>query len=536
MTLARFPNKYEDGTDQLLAGSGFIPDADHFQFTTGFLKGRVDKYHAWDGMLIYGYITTGWYKDLLSTADYDPDTGLVRIPYPNQARMGKLRFLPEFDSEAWNQMAIVNVSEELDAAGEYWVDESTSTFYVVEPSGGYHFTGGGDTMLTMIGTGYITLLGLDFRNSDGPVMWAVGHPRGLTLDRCAFSGCSNETMVYIEGDPGGVPLDVTVTGCDFTVCAGIALRIEADFDWEDRFTSGTNVVVDNNYFTLTCLRYGCNGALRIAAPFAHVSHNHFYKNYWEDIDFRNAANLVAEYNVFELSCYNGDDTGAMQTFRQMGDSEGSVVRYNLFLNIRGGTNGRYGLYLDGSWGCEVCSNIFYNVACGVMNNGTSKRNCIHDNIVVNPDSSNAALATIHSEGVSVVEYALEQGDLSIITDDWCYAYWKNSLANFDAHPEYKAKIAELWPGLLDITCDLDRMYETDFCMNSSATIKNNAEINLNGVKVNYYESALRYSDISGETAYTTDENPFFVNPTIGDYRLRDDAGFAEIPFETIGRY
>ena len=536
MTLARFPNKYEDGTDQLIAGVGFIPDANHFQFKDGYLKGRIDKYHTWDGMLIYGYITTGWYKDLLTTADYDPDTGLVLIPYPNQARMGELRFLPEFDSEWWNQTAVVNVSEELDKAGEYWVDESTSTFYVAEPSGSYHFTGGGDTMLTLMGAEYVTLLGLDFRNSDEHIMWASGHPRGLTVDRCAFSGCAGDTMIFIEGDPGGVPLDITVTGCEFKVCAGIALWIEADFNWEDRFTSGTNVVVDNNYFTLTCLRYGCNGALRIATPFAKVSHNHFYKNYWEDVDFRHAANLVAEYNVFEQSCYNGDDTGAMQTFRAMADSEGAVVRRNLFLNIRGGTNGRYGLYLDGSWGCEICNNVFYNVGVCVMNNGVPKRNFIHDNIVVNPQSANSAMAAVHAEGIDLINYAREIGDPDLITADWCYTYWQNALRDYDAHPEYKAKVAELWPGLLDVTCDLDRMNEPEFCLNSAVTIRDNAEINTKGAVVQHDPVATQYCDITPDTGYTIDQNPFFVNPTIGDYRMRDDADFEAIPFENIGRY
>lgn len=536
MTLARYPNKYEDGTDQLFKGCGFIPDANHFVFKEGYMKRRIDQYHAWDGMLIYGYITTGWYKDLLTTSDYDKDTGIVTIPYPNQARMGYLRFLPEFDSEEWNQMAVVNVSEELDRAGEYWIDEQTSTFYVIEPSGDYHFTGGGDTMLTMAGTEYITLLGLDFRNSDGHIMRAVGHPRGLTVDRCAFSGCSRDTAVFIEGDPGGVPLDVTVTGCEFSVCAGIALRIEADFNWEDRFTSGTNVVVDNNYFTLTCLRYGCNGALRIASPFARVSHNHFKKNYWEDIDFRNAANLTAEYNVFEQSCCNGDDTGAMQTFRQMADSEGAVVRYNLFFNIRGGTNGRYCLYLDGSWGCEVSNNIFYNVDLGVMNNGVPKRNFIHDNIVVNPQSTNAAIATVHAEGIDLIRYASEIGEPDLIVEDWLYVSWKNALANYDANPDYKAKVAELWPGILDITCDLDRMDEPEFVLNSTVTIRDNAEINIAGAVREYEETAAQYCDITPDTGYTLNENPFFVNPSTGDYRMKDGAGFAEIPFDLIGRY
>jgi len=32
------------------------------------------------------------------------------------------------------------------------------------------------------------------------------------------------------------------------------------------------------------------------------------------------------------------------------------------------------------------------------------------------------------------------------------------------------------------------------------------------------------------------ENPLFVNPTFGDYRIREDADFANIPYEKIGRY
>jgi hypothetical protein len=36
--------------------------------------------------------------------------------------------------------------------------------------------------------------------------------------------------------------------------------------------------------------------------------------------------------------------------------------------------------------------------------------------------------------------------------------------------------------------------------------------------------------------YTMKENPFFVNPSIGDYRIREDADFLKIPYEKIGRY
>ncbi len=36
--------------------------------------------------------------------------------------------------------------------------------------------------------------------------------------------------------------------------------------------------------------------------------------------------------------------------------------------------------------------------------------------------------------------------------------------------------------------------------------------------------------------YSLDENPFFVNPSIGDYSIREDADFHKIPYDKIGRY
>ena len=45
-----------------------------------------------------------------------------------------------------------------------------------------------------------------------------------------------------------------------------------------------------------------------------------------------------------------------------------------------------------------------------------------------------------------------------------------------------------------------------------------------------------YVDLTGNRAYTVDENPVFINPTLGDYRLKDGADFTPIPLEKIGRY
>ena len=45
-----------------------------------------------------------------------------------------------------------------------------------------------------------------------------------------------------------------------------------------------------------------------------------------------------------------------------------------------------------------------------------------------------------------------------------------------------------------------------------------------------------YATAEGNAAYGLDENPVFVNPTLGDYRIRDGVDFPDFHFEKIGRY
>ena len=39
----------------------------------------------------------------------------------------------------------------------------------------------------------------------------------------------------------------------------------------------------------------------------------------------------------------------------------------------------------------------------------------------------------------------------------------------------------------------------------------------------------------GTEVFGLDENPYFVDPTFGDYRVRPDAGIPDIHFEEMGR-
>ena len=449
LTLARYPNLNADRTDAFAVQVGYTVDPVHIRFNSPDFIKRVAGYHKPEDVYLYGYLTTGWYKDLLETSGYetDPATGSLDfiITHPEKARMGHLRFreLDGFDSEFWNKTVTVNASEELDAKGEYWIDPETKTFYVYDPSGTYRFTGGGD-MIVADRACYITFKGLSFKNAGGYMIRAGGHPRGMTVDGCSFFGCAAKQMVTVEGGQTGVPFDVTVKNCEFSSAASTALAI-CGLNADDIFDTGANVIIDNNLFTLTNLRDGNNGAVKIRVPSARVTHNEFRKCYWEGIDFRESLDMTAEYNVFDRVCYNGDDTGAVNNYSSV-DRCGNVVRHNLFVNIHGGTNGRFCLYLDDSTGTETYSNLFYRVDFTAMNNGISKYNVFRDNIIVNPGYTEPVGCSPKTDSTRTVEEAMAKGDVDAVTSHELYVRWKTALEKCDAHPKAKARAEKEWRG------------------------------------------------------------------------------------------
>ena len=534
-TLARFPNKYEDGSDHLFEGAAYNCDDEHIRVTMPMLISKLSSYRPGEKIYVYGYLTTGWSKDLLETDGFDPATGLLHVPHPETSTAGYLRRLPEFDSASWNQTALVNASEELDAAGEFWVDPVTKTLYMYKPAGDYMFAGGDGAMIAMDHADGVSFAGLTFRNSLRGILHAE-HSHSLTLDGCSFSGCAAENAVMIKECDVGRPYDVTVSGCDFTHFAGAALNIEGDGDLEVKLSSGGGVTVDNNRFARAGLSYSAKGAVAVSTDGARITHNVFEQCSWEAVDFRGAADLTVEYNVFDEVCRNGDDTGAIQNYSEIVNF-GTVIRYNLFRGIRGGTNGRYCVYLDGSSGVEFYSNVLYCCDCCVMNNSLSKSNVIRGNVMINTESGSSAGARIHPDCTAFTEEAMAEGDVDRILNDGTYKRWISIFRYFEYRPSLKAKVNEMWPGYFDITTDVEKWNTAEFCLNSSVTITGNVDINLTGTyKDDYPENVRKYSIIENNAAYAPDENPLFVHPSRGDYRIREGVDFPDIHFEEIGRY
>ena len=543
MTVARYPNKFDDGMDKLMQG-GHTVDEDHIRVYNQILKNHILRYGSTDGVYLYGYITLGWYKDYIETdgSYIDPETGdpVFRVVNLDKTRGGSLRFGDGFETDFY-QMAVINAPEELDYAGEFILSRDKNTLYVYDPEGDYVFLKEGD-MITMDHADCISFVGLTLKNTLSMIITAE-HSHGITMDGCRISGSGAHEAVSFRHCDEGRRYDVTVKNCEFSFTAATALEVNVGYDLDQvrdtnlLFTSSEGVLIDNNLFTRTSLTMGNCGAVAVHVFGPTVSHNEFIRCYWEGIDFRGSVNMTAEYNVFNGVCCNGDDTGMINNWFSI-DRCGNVVRHNLFINSLGGSiNGCFALYLDDTTGTSVYSNIFYDIAITASNNGVCKFNTFCDNVIVKPycpEGTGCDYRTGGTEGVAAMME--EHGDPSCLLTYGDRGRWINVFNLFDEHPEYKEKAGERWDGYFDITTDVEKWNTPEYCLNNSLVITGNLEINETAAPRDYNELIRRYSVIGNNVYYTAEENPLFVNPSRGDYRFRYGVDFPEVFFESIGRY
>ncbi|MBR7032319.1 MAG: S-layer homology domain-containing protein, partial [Clostridia bacterium] len=545
MTVARYPNKYEDNTDSLLRAAE-TASLSTMRVTSSVVKKRIESYHDITDLKIYGFLTFGWYKETLSVGSYDPDTGIMFISDYKKARSvdftGGLRYEVDEEGNVFCKddvdLALVNVSEELDYKGEFFIDKAAGKMYVFGEPENYYFVSGAERMVTMNGVRHVTIKGLDFYNSNKAMIRSDGD--GITVEDCVFSGCCDVETVRLDipenANAEGPAIGTTVRGCEFRNSAGNGLCVIGCRRNANIFKGQANVTVDNNYFTECNLREANTGALRLLTSGASVTHNYFFSTAWEGMDYRGSSFVTAEYNVFERICYNGDDTGAVNAYNSPETTHNRVAK-NVFLAGEGGAVGRYCAYLDNSAGTDFSENLIFECAIAVMMNG-NRDNKANRNIIIN--SYAPASITVKEHCTALTTEAGRTGDFSAVLEHENYKAWKQLLDSIRSDPEKLAAVEENAPWLLERTYDVARWNEPEFCINVVNEVVSNRFINADGKVPSVWdvseEALLKFSTVADNLGFTTRENPFFVNPTRGDYRVKDGADCANVDFMSAGRY
>ncbi len=529
-TVARFPNKYPDGTDQFLPASGYATDNNHIKIINSVFLRKIKSYHTLEGFKLYGYLTTGWFQDTLSVGGFDPETGECYITDPEKARMGYLR-AGEFYWPDHFAAALMNVTEELDYPGEYYVDSSTSVMYVYDPEGDYH-VGVGGTMITMDRADDITFRGLSFYNMKGYAIRG-NSCHDTTIDLCRFKYCSGMYAVEFDSHDPSRDLNFTLTRSDFDVMMDCCLRLSGHSTSERvGYASHMNALIDNNSFTHYNLFLNEESAMYLShCDDVTVSHNEFLYGGRGAIFYGGSQKVIMEYNYCRYQMLNAADGGVFCTWNDF-LHRGNIVRYNIIEDVTSLGVGGFSFYLDDySAGTAAYSNLFFNGSEFVVHNG--RDNVMKDNILINTTGAaigfNVTLQQTVYEPETLGQFS--ENDLNWVKN------WNDVYANYENNPALKANAMANWPEIFELTTDLEKWDDPSFVLARNETIVNNRFINEDAsIAVPTREYIVKYSTIEDNIGYTLDENPFFVNPSLGDYRIREGVDFPDIGFERIGRY
>ncbi len=537
-TVARFPNKYTNGTDQLFEGAE-TTSLNTIKLYNPQLIRRMTKYSDISGLKIYGKITYEWFKDTLSVGSYDYDTLQMSISDVYNARSymftGGLRW--EYDKNGKLvykediKLAFLNMPEDLDVDGEFWVDQENSVLYVYDPSGDYHMVIKED-MINMDMTDDITFRGFDFRNSrDSFISGSYCH--GISIDQCSFRCCGGMFAIEFSDHDRERDLDFSLTNSKFDLGYDAFVHI---YGTGTTFVNGKayrmNGIIDNNSFT----NYGLYLNEECGVYITHidgftVSHNEFINSGRGAIFYNNAQNSVIEYNYMSDQMLNAEDGGALSTWMNI-ENRNNIIRYNIIKDVSNAGVGGFGFYLDDySAGNDIYSNLFFNCngSAAVVHDG--RDNLLRNNVVINPKGG-ASEFTVTSGNL----YSNATGEFDDREEEILQRYI-NLFKKYDSDPDLKSYALKYWPDIFSLSTDPADWESSDFVLARNNTFTGNLFLNSKaeiGVLLSGYPAM--HSTIEENIAYTLDENPVFVNPSTGDYRIKEGSGYPDISFEKIGRY
>ncbi len=389
---------------------------------------------------------------------------------------------------------VVNLLEEMDIPGEYYIDSTNLKLYFYPPYGiknsVVELSVLTKPMITAENLNCVTFKGLTFKNTRA----RVGEFTNCT--DIHFENCNIKNIGHQAFNMLGA-YNTVIDGCSFENIGGDCIYI----DGGNRTTlaPANNYITNNTFYKMGRETKTYAGAVDIRGVGTYVEHNvmheaphqviRFYGNDHK-IRYNEIYNVVKE-TLDSSAIYCGKD----YTMR------GNEISYNYIHDISTGVDykGIYasGIYLDDQWsGAYVHHNVFVNTNMGLLGN-SGRDNIFDSNIFVNCE--NSILFTNRGEAAGR-SYTLPGGEI-----------YKRLMAIDYTNPPYSTKYPEL----------AALQYELD-CLGSpkNNTIKNNL-IYKSGA-MNLADSVYKYAKIL-DNNIETDEPVEFADSDHGDYSLKNDS-------------
>ncbi|PKN27564.1 MAG: hypothetical protein CVU65_02095 [Deltaproteobacteria bacterium HGW-Deltaproteobacteria-22] len=311
---------------------------------------------------------------------------------------------PSYGIEPLRPFFVLNLLEELDVPGEYWVDRNAGLLYLWPPSEPGEarieasiFDG---PLLEVRDAEHLRFAGLDFSLTRGSLV-RLTNVRDVVVRRTRLTHAGGTAMTVSGTDSG-------LERCTVSDSGGGGVRL----DGGDRVT-----LSPGGLFVRNCDigRFGrwdrtYKPAVSISGCGNTVAHNRLHDAPHAAVLFSGNDHRI-EYNIIERVVGQANDAGAVYTGRDWG-FRGNRIAYNFFHDIRSIFNGANGVYLDdAASGIEVFGNVFFGVTGYATLSGGGRDNRFENNIIV--DAQGAHYSDRRAQAVANDQWSAEG-----CPDDW----------------------------------------------------------------------------------------------------------------------
>lgn len=498
MTLAQWPN---DGWAEIesVVESGPAPWRNHESEALGAFTYSGEHPARWAGVAdvwLEGYWCFDWAAETIRVKSVEPESRTITLGSKHVYGIGS-------GNPAPRRYRAVNLLEELDAAGEYFIDRAEGVLYFWPPAP----LEGAEVMLSLAAeplialndVSHVQITGLAFEYAAGTAVTITGGQR-VTLAGCTFR---NAGLIGVVVDGGA---DHTVQSCDIYANGTGGLHISGG-DRKSLTPSGHRVVNNHIYRVSERMRTAAYNIVMDGVG-VYVAHNEIHEAPHQAILLSGNDHIFELNDVHHVSM-NSDDCGAFYMGRNP-SHRGTIIRHNFWHEIGSAmAHGSCAIYFDdGDGGQTVHGNVFYKASGGsfgaVFNHGG------HDNAVTN-------------------NIFIECG-LALGAAPWGDATWKEWLGGDLWRERLLAEVDITQPPFTDRYPELKGFFEYEGLRLNHAS-RNVAVRCKNFVNGNWTISE----------SFITREDPGFVDYAARDFTLREDAavfehipGFEAIPFGAIG--